>query len=325
MEWGLFGEVLPNPTEDNIDDATNLYLANGHDSVIGFGGGSALDAAKAVALRVVYGGALEGYSSDLVPRGKIPKIIAIPTTAGTGSEVGRASVIVLRATGKKAILLHPDLMPSVAIIDPEMTVDLPPHLTAATGMDAFTHCLESLTSSEFHPVCDAIALGGLEMIVKNLPTAFRDGKCLEARGYMMIAAMMGALAFQKDLGAAHSMAHPLSTISGLHHGLANAIVLPTVMEFNREAAQSHYARLAQLFDKSCVFMSDEEASRIGIEKVRELNRTLAIPASLKEAGVQQDDLEKLAEQAIADPCHLTNARPCTRENFLELFRQAWGV
>ncbi|MCA9411972.1 MAG: iron-containing alcohol dehydrogenase [Candidatus Omnitrophica bacterium] len=323
-DYGLFGDVLPNPTEDNIDDATNQYLGNGHDCVIGFGGGSALDAAKAVALRATYGGSLEGYSSDLVPRGTLPKIIAVPTTAGTGSEVGRASVIVLRSTGKKAILLHPDLMPAIAVIDPELTVDLPPHLTAATGMDAFTHCLESLTSPEFHPVCDAIAVGGLELTIKNLPVAYRDGKNLEARGYMMIAAMMGALAFQKDLGAAHSMAHPLSTISGLHHGLANAIVLPTVMEFNREVAERHYAKLAHLFNKENVLKPDEEASRIAIERVRELNKDLGIPSSLKEAGVPESDLGPLAKQAIADPCHATNARPCTLEDFQKLFSQAYS-
>jgi len=323
-EWGLFAEVLPNPTEDNIDDATNQYLGDGHDSVIGFGGGSALDAAKAVALRATYQGALQEYTADFVPRGALPKIVAVPTTAGTGSEVGRATVVVLRATGKKTLLLHPDLMPTIAVVDPELTVDLPPHLTAATGMDAFTHCLESLTSPEFHPICDAIAIGGLELTIKNLPVAHRDGKNLEARGYMMIAAMMGALAFQKDLGAAHSMAHPLSTISGLHHGLANAVVLPTVMEFNREAAQSHYARLASLFDKEAALKSEEEASRIAIEKVRELNRSLGLPANLREAGVQEADLDRLAGDAIADVCHQTNPRPCTVEDFRELFRKAYA-
>jgi alcohol dehydrogenase class IV len=324
LSWGLFGHALPNPTEDNVDEAAAQYRKDRHDSLVALGGGSAIDVAKAVAIRVSYEGRLEDFVPP--PRGaaSLPPLIAVPTTAGTGSEVGRSSVIILRSTGRKSVLFDPRLMPAVALIDPDLTLDLPPRLTAATGMDAFTHCLESYVSNVFHPIADAIAYGGLELVIKNLPIATRDGQNREARGYMMIAAMMGALAFQKDLGAAHSMAHPLSSISGLHHGLANAIVLPTVMEFNRETVKDRFARVASLFDPKAVLLSAGEASRLAVQKVRDLNKELGIPASLKEAGVKETDLAALAEGAFQDGCHPTNPRPCTVGDFRELFQQAYA-
>lgn len=323
LPWALFGKVLPNPTEDNVDDATETFRKGGHDSLVAIGGGSAIDLAKAVAVRIGYEGPLEDYTP--APRGAAPlaPIIAIPTTAGTGSEVGRSSVIILRKTGRKAVLFDPRLMPAVALLDPDLTLELPPKLTAATGMDALTHCLESYVSNVFHPVADSIALGGLELVIRHLPTAVKDGQNREARGYMMIAAMMGALAFQKDLGAAHSMAHPLSSISGLHHGLANAIVLPTVMEFNREVAKDRFARVATLFDPKAALIAAEEASHLAITKVRELNAEIGIPARLRDVGVKESDIEALAEGALHDGCHATNPRPCTLEDFQNLFREAY--
>jgi len=203
-------------------------------------------------------------------------------------------------------------------------IDLIRAVTAATGMDAFTHCLESYVSNVFHPIAESIAYGGMELVVRNLPAVVKDGQNREARGYMMIAAMMGALAFQKDLGAAHSMAHPLSSISGLHHGLANAIVLPYVMEFNREMVADRFARVAALFEPKAVLLSAEEGSHLAIERVRGLNREIGIPSNLREAGVKESDLNALAEGAMHDGCHATNPRECTVEDFRSLFKKAYG-
>lgn len=324
FSWGLFGQVLPNPTEDNVDAAAAQYRQGGHDALIALGGGSAIDVAKAVAVRVSYEGLLEDYVPAPPGAPSLAPIIAIPTTAGTGSEVGRSAVIILRKTGYKACIFDPRLMPAVALLDPDLTLDLPAKLTAATGMDAFTHNLESYVSNVFHPVAEAIAYGGMELVVNHLAAAVKDGHNGEARGYMMIAAMMGALAFQKDLGAAHSMAHPLSSICGMQHGLANAVVLPYVMEFNRDAAAGKFARVAALFDPKAVLLSTEEASQLAIQKVRELNLEIGIPATLKEAGVKESDLEALAEGAFQDGCHATNPRPCTLEDFKALFKKAYG-
>jgi alcohol dehydrogenase class IV len=321
--WGLFGEVLPNPTEANVDQGSAQYVEGGHDSLIGFGGGSAIDAAKGIAVRVALDGPLEGYSPAKIS-GALPPIVAIPTTSGTGSEVGRATVIVLASTGHKAILFDPRLLPKIAILDPDLVLDLPAGLTAATGMDAFTHCLESYICPVFHPVCDAIALGGLEMTIEFLPRAVRDGKDAEARGQMMVAAMMGALAFQKDLGSAHAMAHPLSTLSGLHHGLANAIVLPYVMAFNRPVVETAFARIATLFDKSLYSLPAAEASREAVRKVYMFNETIGLPTDLKAAGVSEEDLEPLAVAASQDGCRLTNPRETTLSDFRDLFRAAYA-
>ncbi len=322
--WGLFGQVLPNPTEDNVDQAAELFQKGKHDALIALGGGSAIDVAKAVAIRVSYEGALEDFVPAPPGAPPLPPSIAIPTTAGTGSEVGRSSVIILRKTGRKGVLFDPRLMPAIALIDPDLTLDLPPKLTAATGMDAFTHCFESYVSNVFHPIADSIAFGGLDLVIRYLPTAYKDGQNREARGYMMIAAMMGALAFQKDLGAAHSMAHPLSSISGLHHGFANAVVLPYVMEFNRGSQVEKFARVAGLFDPKAVLLTCEEASHLVVEKVRKLNAALDIPSSLKAAGVREADLDALAEGAFKDGCHETNPRPCTLDDFKQLFRKAFN-
>lgn len=322
-DWALFGDALPNPTEANVEKASSRFREGDHDLLIGFGGGSALDVAKAVALRVSFEGPLEGYQPD--PTGPpLAPVIAIPTTAGTGSEVGRATVVVLHSTSRKEVLFDPRLLPKIAILDPELTLDLPPGLTAATGMDAFTHCIESLVSPVFNPVADSIAIGGMELIVANLVTAVEDGKNLEARGYMMIAAMMGALAFQKDLGSAHAMAHPLSTISGVHHGLANAVVLPYVMEFNVEVVEERYARVGRVFDSGLVGSPDSEAARAAIGSVRDLNARLGIASNLQDLGVAEKDLEPLAQAASKDGCRLTNPRECGLEDFRGLFRRAYS-
>jgi len=327
VPYELFAGVHGNPTEDDVLEAAALYASAACDGVVGLGGGSALDVAKAVVVKARHSEPLTQLEAQAGGwermSGPYDPILAIPTTAGTGSEVGRSSVITSRRLGRKIIIFSPHLMPRRAILDPELTVALPPALTAATGMDAFTHCLESLTCPVFHPLCDAIALYGLELIIRYLERATRDGSDLEARGYMQVAATMGAIAFQKDLGAAHSLAHPLSTEFCLNHGLANALCLPAVMRFNLEPAAPHYARLAAMFSAAARQMSTEEAAARAVREVEALLDRLGIARGLRRHGVPRESLPALAAQAFEDPCHRTNIRPCTQEDLLRLYQESW--
>jgi alcohol dehydrogenase class IV len=256
-------------------------------------------------------------------KGPYDPILTIPTTSGTGSEVGRSSVITSHKLTRKIIIFSPLLMPKRAILDPELTVELPPHLTAATGMDAFTHCLESLTCPVFHPLCDAIAIHGLELCVRYLERAVRNGRDIEARGYMQAAATMGAIAFQKDLGATHSLAHPLSTEFGLNHGLANALCLPAVMRFNVEPASIHYARLATLFDARAGMMARAEAAARSVEEVESMIARIGITRGLRNHGVPRESLGPLSAKAFEDSCHKTNIRPCTPGDLMRLYEESW--
>lgn len=255
--------------------------------------------------------------------GPYDPIIAIPTTAGTGTEVGRSSVITLQKPKRKIIIFSPWLMPRRAILDPELTVSLPPSLTAATGMDAFTHCLESLTCPVYHPICDAIAIHGLELIIRYLERATRNGQDIEARGNMLVAASMGAIAFQKDLGATHSLAHPLSTEFGLHHGLANALCLPAVMRFNLEPATPHYARLARLYRNSAANEPENREAAEAVDLVEAMIDRLGIRRGLRNHGVPRESLEALSASAFADSCHKTNIRACTQDDLQRLYQESW--
>jgi len=328
IPFAVYDEVHPNPVEDDVEQAAEAFRAGECDGVIGLGGGSALDVAKVVLVRATHEGPLSLYEAQAggVERihGPLPPMIAIPTTAGTGSEVGRGAVITVPSLGRKILVFHPLLMPKRAIADPELTVSLPPLLTAATGMDAFTHNLESLTAPVFHPLCDAIAIGGIELVANYLERTVKDGRDIEARGYMMIAAMMGAIAFQKDLGAAHSLAHPLSTEFGVHHGMANAICLVPVMRFNRDVAAKAYAKVARCFGINTFGMSDFEAAEKAIDAVADLNRRIGIPGSLGEVGIEEEALALLARKAFEDSCHKTNPRPCSEEDLLMLYKEAYG-
>ena len=325
--FAVFGNVRPNPLDEDVEKALDAYRSNDCDGVIGLGGGSSLDTAKVLRVLVANEGPLTRYDiqagGNKQIKGPLPPMIAIPTTAGTGSEVGRCSVIIDPAKGRKILVCHPLMMPAVAILDPELTVGLPPMLTAATGMDAFTHCLESLTAPVFHPMCDAIAEKGIELVAQYLEQAVKHPHDIEARGYMMMAAMMGAVAFQKDLGAAHSLSHALSAVCGLQHGLANAICLVPVMRFNREVAAPHYARVARCFGINTFDMSDLDATDKATEAVADLERRIEIPGSLAEVGVKEEQFPELTVKAFADPCHQTNPRPCTRENLLMLYKEAY--
>ena len=314
----VFAGVHGNPIEEDVLDSAARYRSAGCDGAIGLGGGSALDVSKAVVVMARHEGALtelewQAGGTDRM-KGPYDPIIAIPTTAGTGSEVGRSSVITSHKLGRKIIIFSPWLMPKRAILDPELTVGLPPFLTAATGMDAFTHCLESLTCPVFHPLCDAIAIHGLELVIRYLERAVRNGADIEARGYMQVAATMGAIAFQKDLGAAHSLAHPLSTEFGLNHGLANALCLPAVMRFNQEEATSHYARLAAMFGAP--------AAR-AVAEVESLIERIGITRGLRHHGVPRESLGPLSGKAFEDSCHRTNIRPCTQSDLLRLYEESW--
>lgn len=327
VRYEVFDRVHPNPVEEDVVQAAESYRTAGCDSVIGLGGGSAIDVAKATVIMARHEGTLADYEAQAggMDRltGPYDPIIAIPTTAGTGSEVGRSSVITSLKLKRKIIIFSPWLMPRKAILDPELTVSLPPFLTAATGMDAFTHCLESLTCPVYHPICDAIAIHGLELIIRYLERATRDGHDIEARGNMLVAASMGAIAFQKDLGATHSLAHPLSTEFGLHHGLANALCLPAVMRFNVDAAAPHYARLARLYRDRNAHDSEQREAAEAVRMVEEMIERLGIQRGLRNHGVPRESLPRLSESAFADSCHKTNIRPCTQDDLQRLYEESW--
>ena len=244
----LFEGVQPNPTEGDVEEALRTYRAEHCDGLIALGGGSPMDAAKLVQLTSVHDGPLSRFDDaaggDRFITGPLPPLIAIPTTAGTGSEVGRSGVVTLRQTGRKTVIFSPLLLPRTALCDPELTVGLPAGPTAATGLDALTHALEAFVATGFHPLADAVALDGMRRVARSLPSAVEQGSDLRARTDMMMAAMEGAMAFQKGLGAAHALAHALTPISGLHHGLANALVLPAVMAWNLSAAEGRFAQVA---------------------------------------------------------------------------------
>ncbi len=323
----VFAGVHGNPVEEDVLESAELYRSAGCDGAIGLGGGSALDVAKAVVVMARHTGALTEleWQAGGMERmtGPYDPIIAIPTAAGTGSEVGRSSVITSRELGRKIIIFSPWLMPKRAILDPELTVGLPPSLTAATGMDAFTHCLESLTCPAFNPLCDAIAIYGLELIIRYLERATVNGKDIEARGYMQVAATMGAIAFQKDLGATHSLAHAISTEFGLNHGLANALCLPAVMRFNLEMAANHYARLAALFSVDTRQMTESEAAEKSVQQVESMIERIGIKRGLRHYGVTRESLETLSKKAFEDSCHKTNIRPCSQGDLLKLYEASW--
>lgn len=319
IQSATFDRVEANPTENNIEDCVRAFESEKADGVIAVGGGSPIDAAKLVVLRSKVtrpweelDDAVDGWKH--VPA-NLPPVIALPTTAGTGSEVGRSGVLTVRSTGRKTVVFSPHLIPKVAILDPELTVSMPPKVTAATGFDALTHCLEAYVCKGEHPMADAVALGGLELVAKHLVTAVTRGDDLDARGGMMKAAMMGAVAFQKGLGACHSLAHPLSSECGLHHGLANALCLPAVIEFNEGAARDRLGRIARILGANGSAGSCAEA-------VRELRNQVGLPNGLAQVGVAPEKLPALADLAIVDACHTLNPRPCTRDDLLMLYTRS---
>lgn len=319
LEVAVFDAVSPNPTEANVDAGVAAYEDAGAEILVGLGGGSPMDAAKAIRFRVTHGGPLEQYDDNiggdaLITR-DIPPMLAIPTTAGTGSEVGRSSVIICRSNERKTVFFSPFLMPDYALCDPELTVGMPPHITAATGMDALTHSVEAYLAKPYHPMADAIALGGIRLCGQSLAAAVADGGDLEARADMMMAATMGATAFQKGLGVTHSLAHPLSSIYGMHHGLTNAVLLPHVLEFNHSACPQRCLDIAKTLDLP-------HRPDVLAQWVRELNSTIGIKPRLSAYGVEAAGIPAMVEKAMQDGCHLNNPRPCTPDDMRRLYEAA---
>ncbi len=313
----LFADVDPNPNETNLAKGIEAFHAGDHDGVIAFGGGSGLDLGKLVAFmcgqtRPVWDFEDIGDWWTRADAGKIAPIIAVPTTAGTGSEVGRAGVISNSTTHEKKIIFHPKILPSIVICDPQLTVGMPAKITAGTGMDAFAHCLEAYCSPHYHPMSQGIAVEGMRLVKDYLPRAFADGSDIEARAQMMSAAAMGATAFMKGLGAIHALSHPIGAFYNTHHGTTNAVVMAPVLQFNRSAIETRIERLAAYlgidggFDGFYAF-------------VEELNASLGIPANLTELGVTDPDLDWLVEQALQDPSVGGNPVEMTPENTRQLF------
>lgn len=315
-------DISSNPIEAEVLAAAEVFNELNADLVLAVGGGSVLDVAKLVRLAATHPGPLADYddaiggSSKIV--GPLPPMVAIPTTAGTGSEVGRSGVVTLAATGVKTVIFSPLLLPEVAILDPVMTQTMPPFMTAATGMDALAHCIEAYAAVGDHPMADAIALGGIRLCHRALKAATDDGDDMRARGEMLKASMMGAVAFQKGLGACHSLAHPLSTEFGLHHGLANAICLPAVLDFNRVAIPERIAEIARQLG-----VRGTDDSTLCFEcagAIRALRKAIGLPSDLRSQGIQESDLPRLAALAHADPCHQLNPRRCTEDDLLALYK-----
>jgi len=313
----MFSEVDPNPTEANMDAGLAVYRAGGHDGVVAFGGGSALDLGKMIALMVdqpVGVWELEDIG-DWWTRANpdtIAPLIAVPTTAGTGSEVGRAGVLTDSATHRKKIIFHPKLMPVVTICDPALTVGMPRFITAGTGMDALAHCLEAYCSPHYHPMSQGIALEGMRLVLENLPRVYAVPDDLEARANMMSAAAMGAVAFQKGLGAIHSLSHPVGAVYNTHHGTTNAVVMPMVLDFNRAAIEARMGRAADYFGITGGFDGFRE-------RVMALRAELSIPETLSAMGVEAARLDELTGMALLDPSCGGNPVEMTRENTRALF------
>lgn len=319
-----FQDVQSNPTEDDVLAGLARYRDAGCDGVIGLGGGSAIDAAKAIRLLVTHPGRLADY--DLTQGGldrikaDLPPMVAIPTTAGTGSEAGRGTLIQLPQTGRKTVALSPHLLPSTAICDPDLTVSLPPALTAGTGMDALTHCVEGFLASTLHPICDGIAVEGLRHIFHGLETAVRDGTNRQARTAMMTGALLGGISFHKGLGVVHSLSHALGAEGRVHHGTLNAILLPHALRFNRPVAE---ARIGDLATRLGLGRGGDAPGHL-ITLTHLVLARLPLPRKLGELeGPRRDRISEYARLAMLDHCHRTNPRPCTQADMEDLLDRAW--
>jgi len=312
----IFADVDPNPNEKNAAAGVAAYKAGNHDGVIAFGGGSGLDLGKVVAFLAGQSRPIWDFEDidDWWTRANsdvIAPIVAIPTTAGTGSEVGRASVITNSITQQKKIIFHPKFLPTVVICDPELTVGMPKFITAGTGLDAFAHCVEAYCSPHYHPMSQGMALEGMRLVKEYLPRAYSDATDLEARSHMMSAAAMGATAFQKGLGAIHALSHPIGAIYHTHHGTTNAVCMPAVLKFNKPAIKdtlaeaANYLSISGGFDGFCKF-------------VDKLNDSLAIPKSLAGLGIENPDIDRIVSGALIDPSTGGNPIKMTEENTRKL-------
>jgi len=319
LDAAVFAGVFGNPTASQVMAGADAFRAHRADCVIGFGGGAALDVAKVVGIAATHEGHILEYAWDHPQVRRIdrplPYFVALPTTAGTGSEVGRSAVISEDETHLKRIVFSAKVLAKIVFADPELTLGLPAHVTAATGMDALTHNIESYLSPSYHPLCDGIALEGTRIAAGALRTAVHEPSNLQARSDMMMASMMGAIAFQKDLGAVHSCAHALGAVCDLHHGLANALMIDTVLAWNYEAAPEKFEELAHV----CRVRGGGEEF---VPWLAALKARVGITGKLAEHGVTREQIPRLVEIAVADICHQTNPRPCTAADFKRLFEEA---
>ncbi len=316
----VYGGVFGNPTGSQVMNGAAAYKAHGADSVVGIGGGAALDVAKIVGVLATHPGDVMDYVWDhpqvrAIDEKSVPYFVALPTTSGTGSEVGRSSVISEEDTHVKRVVFSALILARVVFADPELTLGLPPAVTAATGMDALTHNVESYLSPAYHPLCDGIALEGVKIAARSLAKAVKEPGNIEARADMMMSSMMGAIAFQKDLGAVHSCAHALGTVCDMHHGLANALMIDTVLAWNVRAAPAKFEELAH-----AVGVSGGAAGFL--TWLKQLKQTIGIAASLSAAGVKKEQVARMVEIATADICHQTNPQPVTAKDFERLFAEA---
>ncbi|WOI57540.1 iron-containing alcohol dehydrogenase [Palleronia sp. LCG004] len=305
----IFAEVDPNPTDTNAEAGVRAFREGEHDGVVAFGGGSGLDLGKVVAFMAGQSRPIWDFEDigDWWTRADadaIAPIIAVPTTAGTGSEVGRASVITNSESHEKKIIFHPKILPAIVICDPELTVGMPQKITAGTGLDAFAHCVEAYSSPHYHPMSQGIALEGMRLVKENLPRAFADGTDIEARANMMSAAAMGAVAFQKGLGAIHALSHPVGARHHTHHGTTNAVFMPPVLRFNENA-------IAERFDRAAAYLGIDGGFAGFRDFVDGFNADLGIPARLSDLGVENPDLDAMVEDAMRDPSCGGNPVPLT--------------
>lgn len=314
-----FHDIHKNPIKSDVYKGTEVYDETKRDSIIGIGGGAALDVARAIVLRVNHREDLFKYDDliggDIFVTNDVPHFITIPTTAGTGSEVGRSAIIADDITHQKKILFAPKLLARIVFADPELTMDLPSFITAATGMDALTHNMEAYLAKTPHPLCEGIALEGISLISQSLEKAVNNPD-LDARSKMLIASSMGAIAFQKGLGVVHSLAHPLSSLLDTHHGLANAVNIPYGMEFNIAGFEYKFKRIANVLDLK------EQTGEAVVKYLFDLNSKINIPHKLRDIGVKQEHIETLADLAVADFAHPNNPKPVSRADFKMLYEKA---
>jgi alcohol dehydrogenase class IV len=315
----VFHDIHKNPVKSDVYKGTDAYDANACDSVIGIGGGAAMDVARAIVLRVNHREDLFVYDDliggDVHVTGEVPHFVTIPTTAGTGSEVGRSAIIADDETHQKKILFSPKLLAKTVFADPVLTMDLPPAVTAATGMDALTHNMEAYLAKMSHPLCEGIALEGIALIGRSMEKVVKNPD-LSSRSDMLIASLMGAVAFQKGLGVVHSLAHPLSSLLDTHHGLANAVNLPYGMRFNIEGCEEKFRQMARKLD-----LRREDGEGV-VSHLFELNERIGIPTRLRDIGVREEHLETLSDLAVADFAHPNNPKPVSREDFRRLYGEA---
>ena len=319
---GQFSGITGNPVHSQVVAGVAAFHAHRADSIIGLGGGAGLDVAKAIALMAKHPGDLFDYEDDK-PGARpidqdIPYWVAVPTTAGTGSEVGRSAVISDEKTHIKKIFFSPRLMARAVFADPELTLGLPPAVTAATGMDALTHCIEAFLAKDYHPIADGIALEGLRLGAAALPRAYANGADLAARGDMMMSSMMGAIAFQKGLGLIHSCAHALSAVADLHHGYANGVMIDHALKFNLESSRDRFARMAMTIGLP------EHTGEAFLDWLRDLKKKIGIPAGLAGTKVPREALAQLPKLAFEDSCHSNNPCPCTEKDFQKIYEEAFA-